>query len=85
MPEKVTYYAIVDAGYPVERPAGMVRRTVHDGGVRDESFQKDLQWHRTAALVEWKRGDYPSELVEIAEDQVAGIIEQFRERWSELR
>ncbi|MFI9554336.1 hypothetical protein [Nonomuraea endophytica] len=81
----VKYYVIVDDGYPAERPAGMVRRVQDGEGYHDEALEKDLEWRGTGALVEWEFGNSPSKFVQIGEDLVPGIIEQFRERWSELR
>ena len=41
MPDKVTYYAVVDDLSSRERPAGVFRRTyTEDGGRSDEAFTR---------------------------------------------
>ncbi|WP_327090963.1 hypothetical protein OIE66_10145 [Nonomuraea sp. NBC_01738] len=82
MADSVTYYAIVRKGYPVERPAGMLRRTVHERGTRDEAINKDLQWRRTGLIVEWEARSFEHDLEVVTDDQAAHIIEDFRTRWS---
>ena len=43
MPDKVTYYAVVDDLSSREQPAGVFRRTyTEDGGRRDEAFTRNL-------------------------------------------
>src|SRR6516164_6567547 len=58
MPDKVTYYAIVNDLSSRERPSGVFRRTYFEsGGKRDEAFTTDLVWERSASLVSAERGD----------------------------
>lgn len=80
--DRFTYYAIVDREATVIDPAGLVRRhDFDDGGFVDEGFQRDLNWHRTSAIVEWERGDFADELVEVTDKDADRIIARFRERW----
>src|ERR1700681_279172 len=58
MPDKVTYYAIVDDLSSRDQPAGVLRRIYFEaGGRRDEAFSQDLVWKRTVLLVSAERGD----------------------------
>jgi hypothetical protein len=82
MPDKITYYAVVDDEVEVDQPYGLVRRLEFDGnGFTDETLRRDFSWIFTPAIVEWKRGDLSSELVEVSHAQASKIIEYFRERW----
>ena len=48
MPDKVTYYAVVNDLSSRERPAGVFRRTyTEDGGRPDEAFTRNLVWERS--------------------------------------
>ena len=48
MPDKVTYYAVVDDLSSREQPAGVLRRIYFDAGGRsDEAFTRDLVWELT--------------------------------------
>jgi hypothetical protein len=79
MPDKVTYYAIIDGLSSRERPAGVLRRTYFDaGGKRDEAFSRDLVWKRTSLLVSAERGDLKNEFVEITEDEANQIVDRIR-------
>ena len=81
MPDKVTYYAIVNEVSSRERPAGVFRRTYFDsGGKRDEAFTTDLVWERSASLVSAERGDLLNEFIEINEDEANQIVERIRDR-----
>lgn len=87
MTEKVTYYAIVVDEYTADRPAGLVRRRSFDdgkGGFIDEALRKDMGWHHTPVIVEWKYGNYSNELEEVSEEDARRIIEDLRVRWSAL-
>ncbi len=82
MPDKITYYAVVDDDTTVEQPYGLVRRLEFDGdGFTDEGLRRDFSWEFTPAIVEWKRGDFAYELVEVSHEQASKIIEYFREKW----
>lgn len=79
MPDKVTYYAIIDGLSSRERPAGVFRRTyTEDGGKRDEAFTRNLVWERSWSLVSAERGDLENEFVEITEDEANQIVERIR-------
>jgi hypothetical protein len=84
MPDKVTYYAIVDDLSSRERPAGLFRRTYFEtGGRRDEAFTTDLVWERSASLASAERGDLENEFIEISEYDANQLMEQLRARWTE--
>ena len=79
MPDKVTYYAIIDDLSSRERPAGVFRRTYFEsGGKGDEAFTTDLVWERSASLVSAERGDLQNEFIEITEDEANRIVERIR-------
>ena len=83
MPDKVTYYAVVNERSSRERPAGLFRRTYFEiGGRRDEAFTTDLVWERSATLVSAERGDLENEFIEISEDEANQLMEQLRARWT---
>ncbi len=80
MPDKVTYYAVVNALSSRKRPAGVFRRTYFEaGGKRDEAFTRNLIWERSSSLVSAERGDLQNEFVEITEDEANQIVERIRE------
>jgi hypothetical protein len=80
MPDRATYYAIVDDLSSRERPAGVLRRTyLEAGGRRDEAFTRDLVWRRSSSLVSAERGDLQNEFVEITEDEAERIVERIRQ------
>jgi hypothetical protein len=79
MPDKITYYAIIDALSSRERPAGVLRRTYFEaGGRRDEAFSRNLVWKHTALLASAERGDLKNEFVEITEAEADQIVERIR-------
>jgi hypothetical protein len=79
MPDKVTYYAIVNDLSSRGRPAGVFRRTYFAvGGKRDEAFTTDLAWERSASLVSAERGDLLNEFIEISEDEANQIVARIR-------
>ncbi len=85
MPDKVTYYAVVDDLSSHERPAGLFRRTYFESGGRcDEAFTTDLLWERSASLVSAERGDLENEFIEITEDEANQLKEQLRARWTRI-
>jgi hypothetical protein len=47
----------------------------------DEALRKDFSWCFTPVIVEWERGDFADELVEVSHEQASKIIEYFREQW----
>jgi hypothetical protein len=51
-------------------------------GDRDhESLRDDFSWKSTPVIVEWERGDFDDELVEVSHEQASKIIEYFRHQW----
>ena len=81
MPDKVTYYAIVDDLSSRDQPAGVLRRIYFEaGGRRDEAFSQDLVWERTAMMVSAERGDLQNEFIEITADEANQIVESIRAR-----
>jgi hypothetical protein len=83
MPDKVTYYAVVNDLSSRERPAGMFRRTyTEDGGRSDEAFTRNLSWEYSTSLVSAERGDLQNDFIEITEDEANQLMEQLRARWT---
>jgi hypothetical protein len=83
MPDKITYYAIVDGRTTVDNPYGLVRRLAYsEGGYDDEALQRNLSWEFTPVIVAWKRGNFDDDLVEVSPKLAHQIIERFREKWS---
>ena len=79
MPDKVTFYAVIDTLSSREQPAGVLRRTYFEsGGRRDEAFSRDLVWKSTALLVSAERGDLKNEFIEITEDEANQIVGRIR-------
>jgi hypothetical protein len=83
MPDKVTYYAVVNDLSSRERPAGLFRRTyTGDGGRSDEAFTRNLRWEYSTSLVSAERGDLQNDFIEITEDEANQLMEQLRARWT---
>ena len=81
MPDKVTYYAIVNDLSSREQPAGVLRRTyTEDGGRSDEAFTRKLIWEYSTSLISAERGDLQNEFVEITEDEANQIVARIRAR-----
>ncbi len=79
MPDKTTYFAIVNDYRSRERPAGVMRRTYTEaGGRRDEAFTRDLVWERSASLVSYERGNLDRRFFEISEEEANRIVERIR-------
>jgi len=81
VPNKITYYAIVGGSNTIDNPRGLARRLEHDDGPSDEALRDDFSWKFTPVIVEWERGDFDDELVEVSHEQAERIVEYFRERW----
>jgi hypothetical protein len=81
MPDKVTYYAVVNDLSSRGRPAGVFRRTyTEDGGRSDEAFTRNLRWEYSTSLISAERGDLQNEYVEITEDEANQLVERIRAR-----
>jgi hypothetical protein len=79
MPDKVTYYAILNDLSSRERPAGVFRRTyTKDGGKLDEAFTRNLIWEFSPSLISAERGDLLNEFIEITEDEANQIVDRIR-------
>jgi hypothetical protein len=79
--DSITYFAIVGGDRTIDNPYGLVRRLEHDDGPADEALRKDFSWKVTPLIVEWERGDFEDELVEVSHEQASKIIEYFRQKW----
>jgi hypothetical protein len=83
MPDRILYYAVVDELSSREHPAGLFRRTYTEaGGLRDESFTRNLIWKDSSTLVSAERGDLENDFVEITEGEAYQLMEQLRARWT---
>ena len=83
MPDKVTYYAVVNDLSSRDRPAGLFRRTYTEaGGLRDEAFTRDLVWKSSSSLVSAERGDVENDFIEITEKEANQLMEQLHSRWT---
>ena len=79
MPDKVTYFAIVNDFSSRERPAGVFRRTYSDdGGRSDEAFTRNLRWEYSTSMISAERGDLDNKFIEITEDEANQIVERIR-------
>ena len=79
MPDKVTYYAVVNDLSSRERPAGVFRRTyTEDGGRSDEAFTRNLIWEFSPSMVSAERGDLLNEFIEITEGEANQIVDRIR-------
>ena len=83
MKEQVTYYGLLLSGDSRENPGGLARRRVlPDGGIVEETFRRDLQWHDSSVIGDWRRGESSVELVELSEAEAERVTERFREKFS---
>lgn len=77
MPDKITYYAIVDESSSRDHPAGVLRRVENDEGDTDEVFSQNLKWEFSSLLYSAEHGDLTNDFTEITEkeaDQIVGRI-----------
>jgi hypothetical protein len=79
-PASAGVYAIVGDGDTTDNPLGLARRLETDWGFTDETLQEDFSWSFTPVILEWERGDFADELVEISHEQADKIIQHFRGR-----
>jgi hypothetical protein len=83
MPDKVTFYAVVNDLSNRQSPAGLFRRTFTEaGGLRDEAFTRNLVWKNSSSLLSAERGDLDNEFIEITEDEASQLMEELRARWT---
>ncbi|AQZ68542.1 hypothetical protein BKM31_50040 [[Actinomadura] parvosata subsp. kistnae] len=79
MDEKVTYYAMVFSEDTPDAPSGLARRRIlPGGGIVDEALHKDLQWHESDSIDDWRRGEASQDLIEISEADAQQVMERFR-------
>ena len=80
MPDKVTYYAIVNDLSSRERPAGVFRRTYTEDGrsVAMKHLPGIFDGKHSTSLVSAERGDLDNEFIEITEDEANQIVERIR-------
>jgi hypothetical protein len=84
MADKITYYAVIGGDRTIDSPYGLVRHVESEGeGYTDEALRKDFGWHFTPVIVEWRRGDFADELIEVSHEQADKIIEYFRGAWGQ--
>jgi hypothetical protein len=83
MPDKVTFYAVINDLSSRQSPAGLFRRTFTEaGGLRDEAFTRNLVWKNSSSLLSAERGDLDNEFIEITEDEASQLMEELRARWT---
>ena len=79
MPEKISYYAMIDEFTSRDRPRTVFRRVENDEGQTDEIFSRDLQWEFSPLLYAAERGDTMADFVPISEEEADRIVERIRE------
>jgi hypothetical protein len=86
MPDRVTYYAVVNDLSSRDQPAGVFRRTYTEaGGRRDEAFTRNLVWERSASLLSAERGDLQNDFIEITENEAHQLVDRIRARVTGVR
>jgi hypothetical protein len=78
MPEKITYFAMVDDLSSRDEPAGVLRRIEDDEGQQDEAFTRNLEWEYSWSLYSYERGNRDVEFHEISEVEANRIVERIR-------
>lgn len=78
MPEKITYFAMVDDLSSRDEPAGVLRRIEDDQGQQDEAFTRNLKWEYSWSLYSYERGNRDTDFYEITEDEANRIVERIR-------
>jgi len=78
MPEKVTYYAIIDEDSSRTRPSGVLRRVESDRGEIDEIFSRNLTWEFSPLLYSAENGDLTNDFAEITEGEAGEIVARIR-------
>jgi hypothetical protein len=86
MPDRVTYYAVVNDLSSRDQPAGVFRRIYTEaGGRRDEAFTRNLVWERSASLLSAERGDLQNDFIEITENEANQLVDRIRARVTGIR
>jgi hypothetical protein len=78
MPNKITYYAMVDDLSSRDEPAGVLRRVEDEEGQQDEAFTRNLEWEYSWSLYSYERGNRDVDFHEITEDEAQRIVERIR-------
>jgi hypothetical protein len=79
MPEKITYFAMVDDLSSRAEPAGVLRRTEDDEGQQDEAFTRNLKWEYSWSLYSYERGNRDTVFYEITEGEANQIVDRIRQ------
>ncbi|MFZ3566361.1 hypothetical protein ACOKM5_05240 [Streptomyces sp. BH097] len=79
---KVTYFAVVDDGFPRERPMGLMRRRAvgREPLTRDEAFGRNMCWETTDYFRLHALGHNDTDHVEISEIEAAAFIDRVIQR-----
>lgn len=79
---KVTYFAVVDEGFPRERPMGLMRRRAvgREPVTHDEAFSRNLRWEPTDYFDLYALGHNDTDHVEISEIEAAAFIDRVIQR-----
>jgi hypothetical protein len=78
MPDKLTYYAIIDEKGSRAHPSGVLRRIENGEGETDEIFSRDLAWEFSPLLYSAENGDLANDFAEITEAEANQIVERIR-------
>ena len=78
MPEKITYYAIIDEASSRAEPSGVLRRVENDEGEVDEIFSRELKWEFSPLLYSAENGDLTNDFTEISADEADRIVARIR-------
>jgi hypothetical protein len=79
MPQKITYFAMVDDLSSRDEPAGVLRRIEDDEGQQDEAFTRNLAWEYSWSLYSYERGNRDVKFYEITEDEANQIVDRIRQ------
>jgi len=78
MPEKITYYAIIDEASSRACPSGVLRRVENNQGEIDEIFSRNLAWEFSPLLYSAENGDLTNDFAEISEGEADEIVARIR-------
>jgi hypothetical protein len=78
VPDKITYYAIIDESSSLGRPAGVLRRVESDAGEVDEVFSRNLKWEFSSLLYSAEHGDLANDFIEITKGEAEQIMDRIR-------
>ncbi|MBO4208612.1 TY-Chap domain-containing protein [Micromonospora echinofusca] len=79
-PVRTQYWARLADGDPVDRPAGLLRRTRVGAVTTDEAFGRDGRWHPTRTVEYAERGELLDDLVPLDEPAAGRLVAQWRDR-----